>query len=178
MIVVVDSDPAWPHLFEFLRATYRSALSGVPVRAIEHIGSTSVPGLSAKPVIDVDIVVSDGHVDQAIAAMTSLGFRSLGERGIESRWALEAPARLPATNTYVVVEHSLAYRNHVGVRDTLRGDPELRDEYAALKASIAARVEDIDSYVEAKSEFLAGVLQRAGLTSDELQLIRQSNRAR
>ena len=83
------------------------ALGGVVIVAIERVGSTSVPALAAKPVIDVDIVVAHEHVTDAIAAMELAGFRTLGELGIPDRWALDAPTGLPRTNTYVVVDGSL-----------------------------------------------------------------------
>ena len=178
MITVVDYDPAWPRAFDELRRRYEMALGGVVIVAIEHVGSTSVPGLAAKPVIDVDIVVAREHVTDVIAAMELAGFRSLGDLGIPDRWALDAPTGLPRTNTYVVVDGSLAVRNHLGVRAVLRGDSVLRDEYASLKRSIAAQVDDIDEYVEAKTTFLSTVLERAGLTPEERRLIEQANRAR
>jgi GrpB-like predicted nucleotidyltransferase (UPF0157 family) len=176
MITVVDYDPMWPRVFEELRHRYEVALRDVAVIAIEHVGSTSVPGLAAKPVIDVDIIVALEHLDDAIVAMELAGFRSLGEQGIPDRWAFDAPRELPRTNTYVVVDGSLAMRNHLGVRAVLRSDSALRDEYASLKRSIAARVDDIDTYVEAKSAFLSTVLERAGLTSDERRMIEEANR--
>ncbi len=176
MITVVDYDPAWPRVFEGLRHRYEIALRGVEVIAIEHVGSTSVPGLAAKPVIDVDIIVTREHLADAIAAMELARFRSLGERGIPDRWALDVPSELHRTNTYVVVDGSLAMRNHLGVRAVLRGDSALRDEYASLKRSIVSRVDDIDTYVEAKSTFLSTVLERAGLTSDERRIIENANR--
>jgi GrpB-like predicted nucleotidyltransferase (UPF0157 family) len=177
VITVVDYDPAWPGAFDELRRRYEVALSDTVIVAIEHVGSTSVPGLAAKPVIDVDIIVAAEHLADAVAAMERDGFRSLGELGVPDRWALGAPSGLPRTNTYVVVDGSLAMRNHLGVRTVLRGDGALRDEYASLKRSIASQVDDIDEYVEAKSTFLSTVLERAGLTLEERQLIVDANRA-
>jgi GrpB-like predicted nucleotidyltransferase (UPF0157 family) len=176
VITVVDYDPAWARAFDELRHRYEEALRSVTVVAIEHVGSTSVPGLAAKPVIDVDIIVARTHLTDAVHAMEGDGFRSLGERGIPDRWALGAPSELPPTNTYIVVDGSLAVRNHLGVRAVLRGDSALRDEYASLKRSLAVQVDDIDEYVEAKSNFLSRVLERAGLSSEERRLIEEVNR--
>jgi GrpB-like predicted nucleotidyltransferase (UPF0157 family) len=71
VIEVCDYDPGWAEQFEDLRTAYEAALqrTGVPVVAIEHVGSTAVPGLVAKPVIDVDIIVSAEHVQGASAAL-------------------------------------------------------------------------------------------------------------
>lgn len=176
LIEIVDYDPDWPARFEVLRSGYERALAGVSILRIEHVGSTSVPGLAAKPVIDIDIVVTVDQVPRAIEAMERSGFLSLGERGIPDRWALQAPTDLSRTNTYVVAEGSLALRNHLAVRDQLRREVALRDEYAALKRSIAASVHDIDEYVEKKSSFLSVVLAQAGLTAEEREAIEIANR--
>ena len=74
MIEVCEYDPAWPEKFAALRGEYAEALAaaGVPVVAIEHVGSTAVPGLAAKPVIDCDIVVEDEHVSAASSALEAL----------------------------------------------------------------------------------------------------------
>ena len=75
------------------------AAAGVPVVAIEHVGSTSVPGLAAKPVIDCDIVVAGQDVAAASGVLAGLGFRPLGERGIPLRWAFTEPERLAGTRS-------------------------------------------------------------------------------
>ena len=75
--------------------------------------------------------------------------------GIPDRWAFREPPGGPRTNTYVVMEGSLALRNHLGVRDLLRRDPALRDEYERVKRRLAASVGDMDVYVEGKSAAVA-----------------------
>jgi GrpB-like predicted nucleotidyltransferase (UPF0157 family) len=134
VIQVVEYDPTWPRRFEQLRREYADtmAAAGVPVVAIEHVRSSSVPGLAAKPVIDCDIVVAEQDVPAASATLVDLGFKPRGELGIPLRWAFEEPGRLAGTNTYVVVDGCLSLRNHLAVRDILRSDPVLRDEYAAV----------------------------------------------
>ena len=104
------SYPAWLRQFEGLRREYVRAMAaaGVPVVAIEQVGSTSVPGLAAKPVIDCDIVVAPADVESAAAVLVGLGFRPLGELGIPQRWAFKEPARLAGTSTYVIVQRILA----------------------------------------------------------------------
>ena len=102
MITVVEYDAAWPERFEMLRNEYAVAMAaaGVPVVAIEHVGSTSVSGLAAKPIIDCDIVVREADVAEASSVLMSLGFAPLGELGIPQRWAFKEPVRLSGTNTY------------------------------------------------------------------------------
>ena len=173
VITVVDYDPAWPERFEVLRGEYARALdaAGVPVVSIEHVGSTSVPGLAAKPIIDCDIVVGEVAVPAASAVLEDLGFSPLGELGIERRWAFREPERLRGTNTYVVVDGSLALHNHRCVRDTLRADPALRDAYAHAKRAAAAAALDIDDYGQRKSPVIQRILAAGGLTAEQLAVI-------
>jgi len=169
VITVVDYDPAWPKRFEELRHEYADAMAaaGVPVLAIEHAGSTSVPGLAAKPVIDCDIVVAEDHVESAASVLVGLGFAPLGELGIPKRWAFRAPERLAGTNTYVVIEGSLSLRNHLAVRDVLRSDAALRDEYAAVKKRVGATASDIDDYGQGKNAVVQRILAATGLADAE-----------
>lgn len=164
MIIVADYDPGWAERFEGLRREYAAAMAaaGVPVIAIEHVGSTSVPGLAAKPIIDCDIVVAERDVDAAAGVLTGLGFRPLGELGIPLRWAFKEPERLAGTNTYVIVDGSLALRNHLAVRDTLRADPVLREEYGQVKRRVGAVAADIDEYGQARTRWCSGSWPRPG----------------
>jgi GrpB-like predicted nucleotidyltransferase (UPF0157 family) len=179
VILVVEHDPAWAARFQALRAEYARALAAaaVPVIGIEHVGSTAVPGLAAKPVIDCDIVVAAAEVDAASAVLVSLGFRPLGELGIAQRWAFAEPARLAGTNTYVVVEGSLALRNHRAVRDVLRADARLRAEYAQVKLELATGAADMDAYVAGKNAVLQRILAAAGFSAQDRAVILASQPA-
>ncbi|GAA1683304.1 GrpB family protein [Fodinicola feengrottensis] len=169
MITVVDYDPAWPPRFEVLRQEYARAMAAadVPVVAIEHVGSTSVPGLAAKPVIDCDIIVAPADVEAASAVLVGLGFRPLGELGIPRRWAFKEPARLAGTNTYVIVEGALSLRNHLCVRDVLRSNAALREEYAAVKLRVAATAANIDEYGRGKNATIQRILAAGGMNDAE-----------
>jgi len=79
-----------------------------------------VPGLPAKPVIDIDVVVAGTMVAAGAGVLSSLGFTALGQLGIPQRWAFKQPPDLDATNTYIIVAKSLSLRNHLALRDTLR----------------------------------------------------------
>jgi len=172
VITVVEYDPDWPERFESLRAEYAAAMAsaGVPV-VIEHVGSTAVPGLAAKPIIDIDIVVRACDVGAASGVLISLRFTPEGDLGVPQRWAFRAPARLTRTNTYVIVDGCLSLRNHLAVRDVLRADQALRDEYAAVKRQAGAPVAWIDEYVQAKNDIVLKILAAAGLTDAELASI-------
>jgi GrpB-like predicted nucleotidyltransferase (UPF0157 family) len=169
VIRVVEYDPAWPDKFELLRRKYAGAMAAaqVPVLAVEHVGSTAVHGLAAKPVIDCDVVVAEPDMPAASRVLVGLGFTPLGELGIPLRWAFREPPRLAGTNTYVIAAGSLSLRNHLAVRDTLRADPELRAKYAAVKRELGASAADIDEYGRGKNEMVQRILAAAGLTAAE-----------
>ena len=177
VITIVEYDPTWRGIYEQLRSIYASSLGSTPILTIEHVGSTAVEGLAAKPVIDIDIVVASQDVGAATDALRSIGFRALGEQGISGRWAFRQPEDLPATHTYVVEASSLALRNHLAVRDTLRAEADLRAQYAQLKRELASSSADMSVYVKGKSTLLCQILEQAGLSDDELSLIERANRA-
>jgi GrpB-like predicted nucleotidyltransferase (UPF0157 family) len=176
-VAVVPYDPTWPEQFAALREHLLAALEGVPVRSIEHVGSTSVPGIAAKPQLDVDIVVDADRVPAASSALEAVGYSPLGELGITDRHAFRAPDHSPSRNVYVVVDGCLALRNHLALRDLLRRDGRLRDEYGRLKLELAHRdYEDIDQYVVDKSPVIQRILAAAGIDRDELAEIDAMNR--
>jgi len=175
-IEIVDYDPAWPDHFERLRAHVWPGLQEFAL-SIEHVGSTSVPGLAAKPIIDMTVVVkSRADVRRAIARLATLGYVHRGDLGIKEREAFYAPAGLPAHHLYVCPADSLALRNHLALRDYLRAHPDVAREYGALKRQLAeAFHDDIDAYVAGKTAFIVDVLREAGLSPEQLALIEEEN---
>ena len=175
-IVVVDYDPQWPVAFATIRSTLETVLDCVPVIGIEHVGSTSVPGLAAKPIIDIDVIVDRTHVDDVASALMVGGYAPLGDMGVPDRFAFKAPRDAIRQNTYVIVDGCLSLRNHLALREVLRSDPDLRDEYSSVKRRLAAATDDIDVYVDGKSDVVRRVLARAGLAVAELDEIETANR--
>lgn len=175
-LVVVPYDPQWPERFEGLAGTLHDALAGVPVLSIEHVGSTSVPGLAAKPVIDIDIVVELADVGAAISALATVGYQHIGDLGVPLREAFTAPADTPRHNLYVTVVGSLSLRNHLGLRDTLRVRDDLRDEYSAVKLALAEQTDSIDVYVDGKTDVVLKILRVAGVDDEELADLESRNR--
>jgi GrpB-like predicted nucleotidyltransferase (UPF0157 family) len=163
-IVVADYDPEWPARFERISALVGPAVQGVAVR-IDHVGSTSVPGLAAKPIIDMDVVVaSEAGVRPAIDRLATVGYRWRGDLGIAGRQAFAYTGNqdLPAHHLYVVVENSKAHIDHWLLRDVLRDDPDARARYAELKQQNVETADgDMDVYVAAKASFVADLLRRA-----------------
>ena len=164
-----DYDPTWLDRFEERRAEFAVALgvASVAFVSIEHVGSTSVPGLAAKPVIDIDIVVESSNVNVASSVLVGLGFEPRGELGIPQRWAFWEPERIVGTNAYVVVVDSLALRNHLDVRDTLRADRDLCAEYGKVKKRVGAAAADIYEYGAGKNEVIQCILAAAGLSDQD-----------
>jgi GrpB-like predicted nucleotidyltransferase (UPF0157 family) len=175
-IEVVPYDATWPARFERIRADLAEALRGVPVRGIEHVGSTSVPGLAAKPVLDVDVIADREHLPAAIAALRAAGYLHRGELGIADRHALAAPDDGVDRNVYVVVAGSLALRNHLTLRAALRRSAALREEYGRLKGDLAARDGiDVGRYIAGKTELITRILAGAGFKEEELAAIADAN---
>lgn len=175
-IDVQPYDPDWPMQFLGLATDLAAALRSVEIVGIEHIGSTSIPGLAAKPIIDIDVIVTYENVEPAIAALADAGHKPRGHLGIPDRYAFEAPDTLPRRNVYVILDSSLSLRNHLGVRDVLRNNNELRERYGALKVRLADRAyNNVEGYVADKSEVLQLILAEAGLTPNELATINELN---
>ncbi|KAJ9639988.1 monooxygenase [Coniosporium tulheliwenetii] len=176
-VIVEDYNIAWPSDFEAIRAQLWPTIHDSAL-ATEHVGSTAVPGLAAKPIIDIDIVVKSPEDSRdVIMKLQSLGYKHLGNKGIVGREAFLAPAGAIRQNLYVSVEGCVALRNHLLLRDHLRKDGEAREEYGQLKKQLAARYpEDVDRYCEAKTGFILGILKQYGLGDEELRGIEEANK--
>ena len=177
-VEVVEWSPEWSRQFDAVAAVLADALVDVPSARVEHVGSTSVRGLAAKPVLDVDVIVEEGDVPAAIAALESVGYAHRGDLGVAGREAFLAPDA-PRRNVYVCVAGTANVRNHLAVRDVLRSRDDLREAYAAVKRALAADpAMDIDTYLAGKSAVLQQVLEASGeLTQAELDAIRRLNGA-
>lgn len=175
-IEVVDYDPAWAAVFERLRNFVWPAVKEVAL-TIEHVGSTAVPGLAAKPIIDMSVVVeARGDVPAAIAGLATLGYVHRGDLGIEGREAFDAPADLPDHHLYVCPAGSLALRNHIAVCDYLRAHPAAARQYGALKRRLAVAFhDDIDGYVAGKTAFIVGILHEMGFSAEQMASIEAAN---
>lgn len=173
-VEVVPYSPDWPLRFEQVAEDLRVALAEVRSAVVEHVGSTSVPGLAAKPILDIDVVVGGEEICDAVAALESINYVHRGDLGVRDRQAFQAPDDAPRRNVYVCIRGTLHVRNHLAVRDVLRARSDLRDEYAAVKMALAADPSmDIDAYIARKSAVLQQVLAVSDLTGEErLQILR------
>jgi GrpB-like predicted nucleotidyltransferase (UPF0157 family) len=163
-IVVSEYDPEWPDWFSQIKDRLWPVVAPVAAR-IDHVGSTSVPGLAAKPVIDMDVVVtSPARVTAVIERLEQIGYTWQGDVGVAGRESLRPPAHLatPRHHLYVVVEDNKAHLDHWLLRDLLRADPAARERYASLKRRNQKLARgDMDFYVAAKAALVAELLARA-----------------
>ena len=168
-IVVLDYDPNWAELFQFLRRRIADVL-GDMAAAIEHIGSTAVPDLAAKPIIDIDVVLaSETMLPAAIERLASLGYIHRGNLGVPEREAFRAPANDPPHHLYVCPPCSAEFRRHMAFRDYLRAHPKVAKIYSDLKIALAERFrEDRSAYNTAKGEFVAEMTTRGMQYSEKL----------
>jgi GrpB-like predicted nucleotidyltransferase (UPF0157 family) len=165
-VVIAAYDERWPLVFEGVRSQLEAALAGLPeglVLAIEHAGSTAVPGLAAKPILDVVIGVRDWDEARAtVEPITALGWTYRGEYGIPRRhyFVLRPPTEAVAPHVEACHLHMLEaagveYGRMLRFRDYLRAHPETARDYAALKRVLAARHgADREAYTEAKTAFV------------------------
>ncbi len=150
----MDYDPAWPLEFERLRERAADALGNLAV-AIEHIGSTAVPDLAAKPVIDLVIVVEPDDVQSAIERLTAIGYVHKGNLGVEGREAFGVPEGERRHHLYVSPTDSEELRAQLAFRKRLRESSALATEYEDLKRDLALRFrDDRMGYTDAKTDFV------------------------
>ncbi len=160
-IVVADYDPAWPERFRREAAKIRAAL-GEAALAIEHIGSTSVPGLAAKPIVDVLLVVEDSSNEASyVPALEGAGYvLRVRERDFHEHRMLRTAAR--DVHVHFFSPGSPEIDRYLLLRDHLRDNEEDRELYARTKRDLAKRDwPSMDHYAEAKTEVIEGIIARA-----------------
>lgn len=158
-VLIQDYDASWPETFSKLAARLKAALGSLVV-SIEHVGSTAVPGLAAKPVIDLDIILrSHADLQESMRLLACIGYDHEGDLGIAGRDAFRSPPGEPSHHVYVLVAGANELRRHLAFRDALRADNNLREKYAELKKSLTQRYcNDRQSYTEAKSAFITSII--------------------
>jgi len=161
-IVVVDYDPSWRERFQLLQQRIAEAL-GSMAAAIEHVGSTAVPNLAAKPIIDIDVLLAaEAELSAAIDRLAALGYVHRGDLGIPGREAFRAPVHDAPHHLYVCPAGSKAFQEHLAFRDYLRAHSKEAEAYADLKRALALKFrDDRPAYNSAKSAFVAEILSRA-----------------
>jgi GrpB-like predicted nucleotidyltransferase (UPF0157 family) len=160
-VVIADYAPAWPALFEREAGRLRDVL-GAEILLLEHVGSTSVPGLAAKPVIDILLVVPDPADERRyLPALEQAGYRLvIREPGWHEHRALKGPDT--EINLHVHGPASPEIERHLRFRDHLRADDADRELYQRTKRELAARPWTyIQQYADAKSAVVEEILRRS-----------------
>ncbi|MGO8950025.1 MAG: GrpB family protein [Ktedonobacterales bacterium] len=165
-VVVVDYDPVWPALFEHEWTRIGSAVAAFAV-TIEHVGSTAVPGLCAKPIIDILITVDPfGPADAYIPTLAALGYVFRDDPTNVDRHAFgmrdaHGYRPVPGFNAHIEQHGCPGVRRLIAFRDYLRTHPETAREYCALKRALAATYgSDRDGYTAAKTVFVRAALEQ------------------
>lgn len=162
-VTLAPHDPAWARRFDEVRAALADAL-GPEARSIEHFGSTSVPGLDAKPILDVLVARGEeARFDAWARRLVPLGLAHAREDSTdqgEGQWFFRDEPR--TVHVHVYPEGTRAHRRHLAFRDALRRDPALREAYARLKRDLAGREWGaVQDYADAKTAFVRRVEKEA-----------------
>jgi GrpB-like predicted nucleotidyltransferase (UPF0157 family) len=162
-VEVLPYSNEWPQAFAAEACALRIFLSPWLAGPIEHIGSTAVPGLAAKPIIDIMApVVSLEHASPAINALPNLGYCYFPYRPEEMHWFCKPSPALRTHHLHLVPVESTLWAQRLAFRDALRSDPAVVREYEQLKLQLAAEFKhDREAYTEGKSHFVQAVLARA-----------------
>ena len=160
LVEIVEHDPSWAARFEAERRKLAQIFDGRAI-SIEHIGSTSVPGLCAKPIVDILVGLRELELSEAeVEAMEGLGYEYLGEFGLPGRLYFRKGE--PRTHHVHVVAHGGDHWDrHLAFRDTLRSNPEERRRYDELKRQLAEEGHSREAYSELKTPFIREVEARA-----------------
>jgi len=163
-VTVFPYDPQWPAAFERGAAEVNAAL-GESLLAIHHIGSTSIPGIHAKPIIDMLAVAGDlSEVDQRAQRMQEIGYVAMGEFGIPGRryFRRDNAAGVRTEQVHAFAANSPHIRRHLAFRDFLRSHADLAQEYSELKQHLArAHPFDLEAYMDGKDAFIRETEARA-----------------
>jgi GrpB-like predicted nucleotidyltransferase (UPF0157 family) len=158
-VELVDHDPSWAELFEAERGRISAIFDGRAV-GIEHVGSTSVPDLCAKPIVDVLVGLRELELsDDDVESMRSLGYEYLGEYGLPGRLFFRKEPR--THHVHVVAHGGEHWERQLMFRDALRSDTEERERYDEFKRRLAAEGHPRDVYTELKTPFIREVEARA-----------------
>ncbi|MBR5806116.1 MAG: GrpB family protein [Oscillospiraceae bacterium] len=165
-VIVLPYDVKWKADFEKIKAEIENAI-GQLIVSVEHVGSTSVRGMSAKPCIDIDVVIKDYSVfDAVVSNLAEIGYIHEGDLGIKDRHAFRYTDKqhLQTHHLYVCPQHSAELHRHITFRDFLRSNPDAVEKYSRVKETAAQLFPDnIDKYIEYKSPCIEEMYALCGL---------------
>ena len=160
-MIVLPYKEEWEQDFINIKKEIVEALGKLAI-AVEHVGSTSVEGLAAKPIIDIDVVVKLDNMQKVIRALECIGYIHEGNLGIEGReaFAYEGKEHLQTHHLYVCPEDSEELKRHLIFRDYLRTHQDVREKYGSIKLEAAKLYpDDIDKYIDYKSPVIEEIYE-------------------
>ena len=172
-IITEPHNTSWVAEFNRVERELQRILIDIPILSIEHVGSTSIPGLLAKPVLDIDIIVTSENLPGASAALTKAGYIACGDQGVPFRFAFTQTKNLNhprgdgssgmggemKRNTYVVVDGCIALKSHLDLKRMLLKHKELRDEYGCVKEELVnSGLGSMDEYCRGKRHVILKIL--------------------
>ncbi|MDD6795580.1 MAG: GrpB family protein [Clostridiaceae bacterium] len=163
-VIVEDYNPMWKEEFQKIKNELLKVLKD-KVISIEHVGSTSVEGLSAKPIIDIDVVI-DNNLAEVIKALESIEYIYEGDLGVSGRYAFkyENKPEFMVHHLYVCKKDNEELHRHITFRDYLRKHADDREDYSQIKKEMAKKYpEDIESYIEGKQPIIDAIYKKCGL---------------
>ena len=165
-VMVLPYDRAWKTAFEKIKEELDHAIGDL-ILGIEHVGSTSVEGMSAKPCIDIDVIIQDYSVfDVVVSRLEAIGYLHEGDLGIKDREAFQYSNKphLQTHHLYVCPQQSEELHRHITFRNFLRNNPEAVKKYSAVKEKAAQLFpNDIEKYIEYKSPCIEELYKMCGL---------------
>ena len=165
-VIAVPYDESWKSAFEEIKKEIVGAIGDLII-GIEHVGSTSVEGLSAKPCIDIDVIIKDyGIFDAVVNKLKTIGYRHVGNQGIKDREVFKYSDKphLQKHHLYVCPEQSEELYRHITFRDFLATNPEAVKKYSAVKEKAAQLFPDnIEKYIAYKSPCIEELYRLCGL---------------
>ena len=166
-VVVLPYDEAWESAFEAIKTEIEATLGDLMLCA-EHVGSTSVKGMSAKPCIDLDVIIKDYSVfDTVVDRLATIGYIHEGDLGIKDREAFKYSDKphLMTHHLYVCPQYSDELHRHITFRDFLRSNPDAVAKYSKIKENAAELYpNDIDKYIQYKSPCIEELYKQCGLS--------------
>ncbi|WP_051228773.1 GrpB family protein [Pleomorphomonas oryzae] len=165
-VEIVAYDASWPRLYEEAEARLKHLL-GPLVLAIDHIGSTAIPDMPAKPIIDIDVTLSSlAEVSEAGRRLVEAGYEARGNRYDDDVWAFLLKSATPRLRVYLCPPANRTHERRLAFRDYLRHHDAAAAAYALLKAQLAERFAyDGDRYTAEKSGFVRQILAMAEETA-------------
>jgi GrpB-like predicted nucleotidyltransferase (UPF0157 family) len=181
-ITICEYDPNWAHAFQRIKAELLATLESVPISSIEHVGSTSIPGLAAKPIIDIDIIVEPKYIPITCALLSTNGYTYNPEpSGIDrmsfryNKHKLDSGATRPTEDgdirraVYVNIPTGESLRDHFLVKTALSKHPELVAEYSEVKRELAKReFSGIAEYGREKRAVLQKIMAKGDIADYEV----------